>query len=70
MINSVGAMISFTVTIVFFLTKFHEVWPVFVFLPIIVYLFHRIKKHYDSVGPPAKINNLRKGSYRLKEMSL
>ncbi|MBK3494695.1 APC family permease [Viridibacillus sp. YIM B01967] len=55
MINSVGAMISFTVTIVFFVTKLNEVWPVFVFLPIIIYSFHRIKKHYDSVGPQLKL---------------
>ncbi len=54
-INSTGALISFTVTIVFFLTKFAQVWPVLVFLPIIIYVFHRIKKHYEAVGDQLRI---------------
>ncbi|MFF3102675.1 APC family permease [Viridibacillus arvi] len=54
-INSVGAVISFVVTIVFFVTKLPAVWPVFIFLPIIIFAFHRIKKHYDSVGPQLRL---------------
>ncbi|MFC5651319.1 APC family permease [Paenibacillus solisilvae] len=49
-INSIGALISLTVSMMFFLTKFSQVWPVLVFLPLIIYLFHRIKKHYVAVG--------------------
>ncbi|MDN7247189.1 APC family permease [Planococcus shenhongbingii] len=48
-INAMGALISLTVTLVFFLTKFTQVWPVLVFLPAIIIMFHRIKKHYDAV---------------------
>ena len=40
-INTIGALISFVVTIVFFLTKFPQVWPVLIFLPIIVIGFHQ-----------------------------
>ncbi|MBP1082432.1 amino acid transporter [Bacillus capparidis] len=54
-INSTGALISFTVTIIFFLTKFAQVWPVLVFLPIIVFVFHQIKKHYDAVGDQLRL---------------
>lgn len=54
-INTIGAIICFTVTIVFFLTKFTQVWPVFVFLPLIVYLFYRIKKHYEAVGEQLRL---------------
>lgn len=54
-INTTGALISFIVTIVFFLTKFAQVWPVLVFLPIIIYLFHRIKMHYEAVGDQLRI---------------
>ncbi|OAH59664.1 MULTISPECIES: APC family permease [Bacillaceae] len=55
-INSTGALISFMVTIVFFLTKFAQVWPVLVFLPIIIYVFHRNRNHYEAVGNQLRIN--------------
>ncbi|WP_066392300.1 APC family permease [Neobacillus mesonae] len=48
--NTTGAAISFTVTFIFLITKFSQVWPILIFLPIIVYLFHRIRKHYKAVG--------------------
>ncbi|MGG1575358.1 APC family permease [Fictibacillus sp. NRS-1165] len=55
LINSTGALISFTVTLMFFLTKFTQVWSVLIFLPIIVFIFHRIKKHYEQVGEQLRI---------------
>jgi amino acid transporter len=54
-INTTGALISFIVTVMFFLTKFAQVWSVLVFLPIIILIFHRIKKHYDAVGDQLRI---------------
>jgi amino acid transporter len=54
-INTTGALISFIVTMMFFLTKFLQVWSVLIFLPIIIYLFHRIKKHYESVGDQLRL---------------
>ncbi|MGG4141603.1 APC family permease [Paenibacillus algorifonticola] len=55
LINSAGALISLIVTMMFFLTKFAQVWPVLVFLPIIIYVFHRIKKHYNAVGEQLRL---------------
>ena len=49
-INFVGALISFIVMMIFFITKFTQVWPVLIFLPLIVIGFHRINKHYEAVG--------------------
>lgn len=54
--NLVGALITLTVLIIFFLTKFAQVWSVLIFLPVIVYIFHRIKIHYDSVGEQLRLN--------------
>lgn len=54
-INTTGAVISFIVTIMFFLTKFHQVWSILIFLPIIIFIFHRIKKHYDAIGDQLRI---------------
>ncbi len=51
LINFVGALISFMVMMIFFITKFTQVWPVLIFLPIIVIGFHRINRHYEAVGP-------------------
>jgi amino acid transporter len=54
-INTMGALISFIVTLMFFLTKFSQVWSILVFLPIIVFIFHRIKKHYEAVGDQLRL---------------
>ncbi|WP_027087017.1 APC family permease [Cohnella panacarvi] len=54
-INTIGAIICFTVTMMFFVTKFSRVWPVLVFLPIIIYIFQRIKKHYEAVGDQLRL---------------
>lgn len=54
-INTTGAVISFVVTLMFFLTKFAQVWSVLIFLPLIIIMFHRIKKHYDAVGDQLRI---------------
>ena len=56
-INLVGALISLLVLLIFLITKFTQVWPVFIFLPLIVTWFHQIKKHYDSVGEQLRIKD-------------
>jgi amino acid transporter len=48
--NLIGAFITLTVLIIFFATKFAQVWFVFIFLPLIVLLFYRINLHYEAVG--------------------
>lgn len=54
--NLVGALISLSVLLIFFITKFTQVWSVVIFLPIIVYIFHCIYKHYDAVGEQLRID--------------
>jgi amino acid transporter len=48
--NLIGALITLTILIIFFVTKLGQVWFVFIFLPLIVILFHRINSHYEAVG--------------------
>ncbi len=55
-VNTTGALISFVVTIMFFLTKFLQVWPVLVFLPLIILLFYRIRKHYEAVADQLRLS--------------
>jgi hypothetical protein len=54
-INTIGAFICFVVTMMFFITKLAQVWPVFIFLPMIILLFHQIRKHYEAVGEQLRI---------------
>jgi amino acid transporter len=54
-VNATGALICFIVTIMFFLTKFEQVWSVLIFLPIIIIVFHKIKHHYELVGEQLRI---------------
>ncbi|WP_075618921.1 APC family permease [Paenisporosarcina indica] len=54
--NFVGAFISFAVMMIFFITKFGQVWAVLIFLPLLVFVFHKIKKHYLAVGEQLSIS--------------
>lgn len=54
--NLIGALITLTVLLIFFVTKFNQVWFVFIFLPLIVIAFLRVKKHYEAVGEQLRIN--------------
>ncbi|MFD0673228.1 APC family permease [Cohnella sp. GCM10027633] len=54
-VNTVGAIICFTVTMMFFVTKFGQVWPALVFMPLIIFIFYRIKKHYEAVGDQLRL---------------
>ncbi|WP_019851432.1 APC family permease [Desulfitobacterium sp. PCE1] len=56
LINSTGALISFSVTLIFFLTKFNQVWPVLIFIPIMITLFKKIRKHYDEIAEQLRIS--------------
>ncbi|MEC1375156.1 APC family permease [Heyndrickxia sp. FSL K6-6286] len=55
-INLIGALISFLVLAILFVTKFHQVWFVIIFLPIVVYTFYQIKKHYSAVGEQLRLS--------------
>ncbi|MDQ0202029.1 APC family permease [Neobacillus ginsengisoli] len=54
--NFIGALITLTVLLIFFITKFSQVWFVFVFLPLIVIFFHRINTHYEAVGEQLRVD--------------
>jgi hypothetical protein len=49
--NALGAFVTFSVLLVLLLTKFWEgAWIVAVLIPILVYVFHTVKKHYANVS--------------------
>ncbi|WP_462412641.1 APC family permease [Neobacillus sp. Marseille-QA0830] len=54
--NLIGALITLTVLIILFITRFAQVWFVVIFLPLIVLLFMRIYRHYEAVGEQLRID--------------
>ncbi|WP_400246879.1 APC family permease [Niallia sp. JL1B1071] len=55
-INLIGACITFTVLVILFTTKFFQVWPVLLFLPFVVFGFHKINKHYHNVAEQLRVS--------------
>ncbi len=59
-INGLGAVVTGTVTIVIAITKFtHGAWVVLVLVPLMVYTFRTISKHYFDVRKQLDFNNYR-----------
>jgi amino acid transporter len=57
LINGIGAVVSFAVLVIFAVTKFEEgAWVVLVILPLLVFLFLRIKNHYEQVAAELKVD--------------
>lgn len=48
--NAIGGTITFIVFMIFLITKFNQVWPILIFLPIVVYIFTRINRHYKDIA--------------------
>ncbi|HJV45847.1 MAG TPA: APC family permease [Bacillota bacterium] len=55
-VNTIGALITFTVLAIFFITKFSQVWYSLLFLPICVYICLQIRLHYKALGEQLKID--------------
>ncbi len=53
--NLIGALITLTVLVIFFRTKFMQVWFVIIFLPMFVLFFLKIYRHYEAVGEQLRI---------------
>jgi hypothetical protein len=49
-INLIGALICYLILVIFFVTKFGQVWMSLIFIPIAVFIFHKIHQHYIAVG--------------------
>lgn len=50
-LNGVGAVITFIVMVIFLLTKFtHGAWIIVILIPVLVWIFTRIHRHYKMVA--------------------
>jgi hypothetical protein len=55
-INTVGMLTTMSITLIFIFTKFSQVWVVFIFLPIVLYLFTQISRHYNNTAEQLRVN--------------
>lgn len=55
-INLIGALICYLILAIFFLTKFPQIWPVLIFVPIVVAIFHKIHEHYMLVAQQLRVD--------------
>lgn len=57
-VNTFGALITFTILMILLITKFTHVWPILIFLPIVVFIFVAIHKHYIDISKQLDVDNL------------
>lgn len=55
-VNTVGMLTTLGITLIFIITKFNQVWMVFIFLPIVMFLFYQINRHYRNIADQLRIN--------------
>ncbi|MFC4619369.1 APC family permease [Camelliibacillus cellulosilyticus] len=64
--NFVGALICYLILITFFVTKFTQVWIAIIFIPLVLFVFHVIHRHYLAVGDQLRVEM----SQKLSELKL
>ncbi|WP_438444290.1 APC family permease [Gorillibacterium sp. sgz5001074] len=55
-INMIGMLTTLSITLIFIITKFSQVWTVFLFLPAVMYIFHSINSHYMNIADQLRID--------------
>lgn len=56
LINTIGMLTTLSITLIFIFTKFSQVWAIFIFLPLVIWVFMRIHRHYNHVADQLRIN--------------
>lgn len=54
--NLVGALICYLILIIFFITKFEKIWIVLIFIPCVMFVFHKVHQHYMDVAEQLRID--------------
>ncbi len=64
-LNGFGALCTFIVMLILMVTKFSEgAWVVIVAIPIVVYLYTRVHKHYEEVAASLTLDGIHPGPLR------
>lgn len=54
-INLIGALISFSLVVFLFWQHFSNVWPYLIIMPVLLYMFHKIREHYMKVAKQLRV---------------
>lgn len=53
--NIIGALISFSIVVILFIYRLNDIWPFFIIMPILIYIFYKIHKHYQNVAEQLRL---------------
>lgn len=53
--NIIGALISFSIVVILFVYRLLDIWPFFIIMPILIYIFYKIHDHYQKVAEQLRL---------------
>lgn len=53
--NIVGALISYAIFIILFIYRLGDIWPYFIIMPVILFVFYKIHDHYVKVAEQLRL---------------
>lgn len=53
--NFSGALISFAILVILFVYRLSDIWPFFIIMPALLFLFYKIKHHYTNVAEQLRL---------------
>lgn len=53
--NFSGALISFAILVILFVYRLADIWPFFIIMPVLLFVFYRIHDHYQKVAEQLRL---------------
>ncbi|KRO17985.1 APC family permease [Lacticaseibacillus saniviri] len=53
--NFTGALISFAILVILFVYRLPDIWPFFIIMPLLIFVFYKIRDHYDKVAAQLRL---------------
>ena len=57
MANITGAFISYAIIAILFVYRLGDIWPFFIIMPIVMFIFYKIHDHYKKVAEQLRLEN-------------
>ncbi|MDT2735988.1 APC family permease [Enterococcus pseudoavium] len=55
--NIIGALISFAIVLILFVYRLPDIWPFFIIMPILIFAFYQVHKHYKNVAEQLRLSD-------------
>lgn len=55
-VNTIGMLTTLCISLIFIFTKFTQIWMVFIFLPLVIFIFYKIHQHYMNTADELRIS--------------